>query len=182
MPGQRVLLTYQDYAELPDDGRQYELHEGELSVTPAPGTGHQRASGRLFRIVAEHVERHALGEVFYAPFDCILSDTTVVQPDLVFLDTSSLSRLSERGLEGPPTLAVEIISPYSARIDRVRKLQLYAQFGVPYYWIVAPDARTVEAYTLVDKAYEPSGSVILSTPGSLPPFADLVLDPAAIWR
>ena len=104
------------------------------------------------------------------------------KPDLVFLDTSSLSRLSERGLEGPPTLAVEIISPYSARIDRVRKLQLYAQFGVPYYWIVAPDARTVEAYTLVDKAYEPSGSVILSTPGSLPPFADLVLDPAAIWR
>ena len=74
-----------------------------------------------------------LGEVLYAPLDCILDDTTIVQPDLVFVDTTRLGQISERGIEGPPTLVIEIISPSTKRIDRVRKRQLYGRYGVPYY-------------------------------------------------
>ena len=82
MATHRPLLTYADYAALPDDGRCYELHEGELSVTPSPGTAHQQISGNLNDVLRPHVKQHALGLVVYAPLDVILADHTVVQPDL----------------------------------------------------------------------------------------------------
>jgi Uma2 family endonuclease len=83
----------------------------------------------------------------------ILSETTIVQPDLVYVSSAHASRVSARGIEGAPTLAVEIISPGTPRIDRVTKLQLYARFGVPHYWIVDPDAGALEACQLADAAY-----------------------------
>jgi Uma2 family endonuclease len=88
--------------------------------------------------------------------------------------------ISERGIEGAPTLAVEVLSPSTTRIDRDRKMKLYAEHGVPYYWIVDPVGRTVEAYTLVGAAYAAAGSVT-NEPAALPPFPDLAIDPAAVW-
>src|SRR5438105_11771266 len=154
MPRQRTALTYTDYAALPDDGRRYEVHDGELSVTPAPGPGHQRVSGNLSDILRPYVQRHGLGEVLYAPLDCILSADTVVQPDLIHLDRGRAHLVSRRGIEGPPTLVVEIVSPSTRLIDRERKRQIYARHGVPYYWIVDPDQRAIEAYALSDAGYE----------------------------
>jgi Uma2 family endonuclease len=177
----RVRLTYEDYAALPDDGRRYELHEGELSATPAPGIDHQDILGNLFVIVRGHVKARVLGKVLVSPVDCILENITVVQPDLVFVEMARLSVLSERAIEGPPTLAVEIISPSSAGIDRRRKLQLYARYAVPFYWIVDPHARTIEAHQFVDGRYRDVGSLSGATMMSLPPFPDLILDPAQIW-
>src|SRR5436190_6025615 len=150
MPGQRVILTYKDYEVLPADGRRYELHDGELSVTPAPGAGHQRTLRKLNQIIQQHVETYQLGEAFFAPFDCLLGETTVVQPDLLFVDRSRLSLVSERGVEGPPTLVVEVLSPSTTATDRGTKRQLYARYGVPYYWIVDPEGRTIEVHVLVE--------------------------------
>jgi Uma2 family endonuclease len=82
----RVVLTYKDYEALPADGRRYEIHDGELSVTPAPNTEHQRVSRNLFIVLHRYVEERRVGEVFYAPVDVILADTSIVQPDIVFLD------------------------------------------------------------------------------------------------
>ena len=141
----KAALTYRDYAALPDDGRRYELHCGELSVTPAPGTRHQRALIALGSRLYEHVRSQGLGEIHVAPTDSILSDVTVVQPDVLFVATDRLPIISERGIEGAPTLVVEVLSPSTSRIDRDRKLTLYAEHGVPYYWIVDPVERTVEA-------------------------------------
>lgn len=177
----RVRLTYEDYAALPDDGRRYELHEGELSVTPSPGTNHQDTLGNLFVIIRGHVSARGLGRVFFAPMDCILEDITVVQPDLVFVETAQLSVISARGIEGAPTLAVEIVSPSSAGIDRRRKLQLYARYAVPYYWIVDPPARTIEAHQLTNGAYRKAGTLSGTSGLSLPPFPDLMLDPREVW-
>lgn len=177
----RVRLTYEDYAALPDDGRRYELHEGELSVTPAPGVNHQDILGNLFVILRGHVNARGLGKVFVAPVDCILENITVVQPDVVFVETAHLSILSDRAIEGPPTLAVEIISSSSAVIDRRRKLQLYARYGVPYYWIVDPPARTIEAHELTQGTYRVVGALSGTAKVSLPPFPDLLLDPREIW-
>ena len=78
--------------------------------------------------------------------------------------------MSARGIEGPPTLAVEIISPSTPRIDRVTKLQLYARYGVPFYWIVDPDARAIEVYELAEGAYRLIASATGDAPVSLPPF------------
>ena len=181
MPSQRVILTYTDYEVLPADGRRYELHEGELSVTPAPSPQHQRISGNLNEVLRQHVKVRGLGEVFYAPIDCILGETTVVQPDLVFLETGRLSILSARGLEGPPTLIVEILSPTTTLIDRSTKRQLYARHGVPYYWIVDPEARTVEVYVLSEGGYQLAARAAGREAISPPPFPDLALVPVSLW-
>src|SRR5213593_1167764 len=147
--GTRIILTYRDYEALPADGRRYELHEGNLAVTPAPGTLHQRAVGMLYRLLSQYAEAHRLGDVFVSPVDCILSNATVVQPDIVYVESSRSSLVSPRGIEGPPTLVIEVLSPSSALIDQGIKRQLYARYGIPYYWIVASKA------TLSPKA--PSG-------------------------
>ena len=176
----RVGLTYSDYAALPDDGRRYELHWGELSVTPSPGTRHQRAIVALGSQLYQHVRARGLGEVFLTPTDCILSDITVVQPDVLYVATDRLTIISERGIEGAPTLAVEVLSPSTTRIDRERKVRLYAEYGAAYYWIVDPVGRTIEAYKLVGGAYVPASSVT-NEPVALPPFTDLQIDPAPLW-
>ena len=177
----RVRLTYEDYAALPDDGRRYELHEGELSVTPSPGTSHQATLLNLAVILHGHVNARELGEMFPAPVDCILENVTVVQPDIVFIETARRAVISERGIEGVPTLAVEVISPSTDGIDRRRKLQLYARYALPYYWIVDPPAQTIEAYQLAQGVYREAGRLSGTAMVSLPPFPDLLLDPRAIW-
>jgi Uma2 family endonuclease len=176
----RAVLTYSDYAALPDDGRRYELHWGELSVTPAPGTRHQGAIVNLIALLHEHVKSRGLGKIFVAPTDCILSNVTVVQPDVLYIATDRLAIISERGIEGAPTLVVEVLSPSTAPLDRGRKMKLYAEHGVPYYWIVDPESRSVEAYTLTGTAYALAGRVV-GEPGALPPFGDLPIAPVSIW-
>jgi Uma2 family endonuclease len=176
----RALLTYSDYAALPDDGRRYELHHGELSEIPTPGTRHQGAIVVLITLLHEHVRSRGLGKVFVAPTDCILSNVTVVQPDVFYIAADRLAIISERGIEGAPTLVVEVLSPSTAHLDRGRKMTLYAEHRVPYYWIVDPETRSVEAYTLIGAAYALAGRVT-SEPAALPPFSDLTVDPASIW-
>jgi Uma2 family endonuclease len=179
--GGRTVLTYRDYAALPDDGRRYELHDGELSVTPAPVPRHQRVSGALNAILRSHVLARGLGEVLYAPIDVILADTTIVQPDLVYLDPTRAHLVSGRGIEGPPTLVIEILSPSTSRIDRGIKAELYRRYGVPYYWIVDPDARTVEAYGLAEGRYALLARASGTEPVTLRPFPDLAFSPASLW-
>jgi Uma2 family endonuclease len=175
-----VILTYRDYEALPADGRRYELHDGQLIVTAAPGVPHQRVVGRLFVLLRQHVEEHRLGEVFVAPVDCILSETTVVQPDLVYLESGRSALVSARGIEGPPTLAVEIVSPSTAQVDRGAKLQLYGRHGIGHYWIVDPEQRSIEAYAAVDGGFRVIARLTGSDRGSLPPFSSLPIA-AAVW-
>jgi Uma2 family endonuclease len=179
--GERAVLTYRDYAALPDDGRRYELHDGELSVTPAPGTRHQRVIGTMHVLLRAHVEMHRLGEVFLSPVDCILSDTTVVEPDLVYLDPTQAHLVSERAIEGSPTLVVEVLSPSTTTIDRSRKRELYARHGIPYYWIVDPVAGRLEAYGLSEGRYTLLARASGTEAASLPPFPDLAFVPASLW-
>ncbi len=177
----RTVLTYKDYEALPANGRRYEIHEGELSVTPAPSPQHQQVIGNLFVLLYHHVKSHGLGEVLLSPIDCILSDITIVQPDIVYLETGRLSTITSRGIEGPPTLVSEILSPSTVQIDRGVKFQLYARHGIPYYWIVDPDGRSIEAYRLVEGTYQLTRRLEGPEPVSLSPFLDLALVPASLW-
>ncbi len=176
-----VVLTYEDYAALPADGRRYEIHDGELSVTPAPSPGHQRISRNLFRILDHHVMTNGLGEVLYAPLDVILSESCIVQPDLVYLDRGRLGAVTRRGIEGAPTLVVEVLSPSTTLIDRSTKRQLYARYGVPFYWLVDPEGRAIEALVLGPEGYSLAVRASGSEPLSLPPLPDLVLVPDSLW-
>jgi Uma2 family endonuclease len=181
MPTYGVVLTYKDYEALPNDGRRYEIHEGQLSVTPAPGTRHQRIIGDLYHLLRPHVESRGLGEVLLSPVDCILSDSTIVQPDLVYLDPTRAHLVSARGIEGPPTLVIEVLSPSTANIDRSTKQQLYRRFEIPYYWVVDPEARTVEAYGLAEGTYQLIQRASGDSPETLPPFPELAFVPASLW-
>ena len=177
----RVILTYRDYEALPADGKRYELHEGELSMTPAPGTQHQRFVLALAVLLREHVLAHGLGEVFISPIDCILSDITIVQPDIVFVDSGHASLISARGIEGAPTLAVEVISPSTATTDRGSKPNLYARYRVAHYWIADLELRRLDAHVLAGDAYRLAGRLAGAESGILPPFDNLRIDAAKLW-
>jgi Uma2 family endonuclease len=177
----RIVLNYKDYEALPNDGRKYEIHEGELSVTPAPTPQHQRFSRELFRILDAHVRQRELGEVFYAPIDVIFADTSIVQPDLVYLTSEQSALVTSRGIEGAPTLLVEILSPSTAQIDRHTKLQLYARHGVPHYWIVDGETRSIEAYALADGRYVLDARGAGDARFTARPFLDLEIALASLW-
>lgn len=154
IPQGKILLTYDDYCLLPNDRNRYEILDGELSVTPAPRTKHQSISSRLHRILANHVVANQLGDIFAAPTDVILAPTTVIQPDLIFISNDRRHIITERAIEGPPSLLIEILSPTTHRTDRLTKAQLYAKHHVPHYWLVDPDQPTLEAYELVIDHYD----------------------------
>lgn len=181
----RVALTYQDYAALPDTGQRYEIHDGELWATPAPTPLHQIVLFNLAKVLDAHAGVRNLGRIMVAPLDVILSDqpgeTTILQPDIIFLDRARLRSISHRAIEGPPTLAVEILSPSTAAADRTVKRDLYARYGVPYFWLVDLDARDIEAHVLRAGAYAMATRVSGAEPVDLPPFVDLGLVPSSLW-
>lgn len=151
----RVRFTYRDYCLLPEEKR-YELIEGELLMTPAPGTQHQTVLRRLFKVLEAFVSTRDLGQVWFAPLDVILSDEDVVQPDLLYVARDRLGIVTERGLRAAPDLVVEVLSEGTRERDRVVKRKLYAKYGVREYWLVDPDGRTVEVLTLGQEGYETS--------------------------
>lgn len=152
-PAGRIVMTYEDYCALPDDSRRYEILEGKLAMTPSPSRLHQQVSRNLLVILHSHVRETALGEVFSAPFDVILEETSVVVPDFLFVSRDRLGIVTDRGVEGAPDLIVEILSRGTARRDRVEKAQLYARHGVNHYWLISPEARTLEAFELAGTVY-----------------------------
>lgn len=148
LPTRPIILTYNDYIDFPDDGKRYEIINGEASMTPAPSTIHQSVSANLEFILIKHVKKKKLGRIFDAPVDVILNRTTVVQPDLVFVAKQRLSMVTERAIEGPPDLVVEILSPTTSQRDQGVKMQAYATFGVRYYWLVDSQAKTLVEHIL----------------------------------
>jgi len=145
--------TYEDWLKLPDDGWQYEVIDGELFMTPAPTTGHQRVSRDLGLAMVLFVKERNLGEVFYAPVDVYLpGQETPVQPDIVFVHRDHLGIIKERGIEGAPDIIVEVLSPTSWWKDRKVKYPLYERTGVPEFWLVDPEG-IVEVYVLKGEVY-----------------------------
>ena len=163
----KVRFNYRDYCLLPEDKR-YELIDGELFMPPAPGSAHQFILRNLEFLLWGFVSSNNLGQVAFAPFDVILSEEDVVQPDLLFVSRERSSIISERGCEGPPDLVVEVLSPSTQRRDRELKRKLYANYGVRELWLVDPETKTVEvlglqADDLTSQGVYPEG-VSLSSP------------------
>jgi Uma2 family endonuclease len=173
-------LDYSDLQVAPDDGRRYELVRGEIFVTPSPSPMHQRISKRLQRQLEAYFETRSLGEVFDAPIDLILTERDVFVPDLVVV--SDPSHITERGIEAPPTLIVEILSPSTRGQDRGLKARRYAELGVEHYWIVDPDRKRLECHRLAEGAFRPlihaEGDATLDHPS----WDVLVVDLAELWR
>jgi len=141
-----VKFTYEDYRTAPPDKR-YELLDGDLLMVPAPNLRHQRVQMALSTQLNVFIEERGLGKLFSAPCDVVLSDTDVVQPDLLFVSREREHLLSGgENVQGAPDLVVEILSPATADRDRGRKRDLYGGHGVTEYWLVDPIAETVSVH------------------------------------
>ena len=144
-----VKLTYEDYRNTPEDER-YELLDGELVMSEAPRIVHQQVDMDLGTLMNLFVKENNLGRVFSAPTDVVLSETAVVQPDLLFVSNERAHIITEQNIQGAPDLVVEILSPSTANRDWTIKRELYAAHGVKELWIVDPDARIVWVMLLRD--------------------------------
>ncbi|MGH8021842.1 MAG: Uma2 family endonuclease [Opitutaceae bacterium] len=158
MPPSRTeaeLLTVDDYRSTPE-GSRYQLVEGELIMAPAPNLYHQEIVGRLFRVLAAHVEQHDLGRVFVAPADVYLTEHNVVQPDVLFVAKARERLLAEDGIYGAPDLVVEVVSPSTARLEKTTKRRVYAQAGVDEMWLADPVLRQVHVYRFTQDPAKPA--------------------------
>src|SRR6266511_4202569 len=145
-------LTYEDLRAFPDDNLRRELIDGELIVTAAPATRHQRVVAKLVHRLYAYCEEHG-GEVLPAPFDIYFSETNVVEPDVVYVRPENRGRFERRFFRSAPDLVVEVSSPSTRRVELVRKRELYERFAVPEYWFVDLDADRVEVYRLEGDRY-----------------------------
>ncbi len=169
-----VKLTYEDYANIPGSER-YELIDGELILVSSPNEMHQRVSKRLLWLFRD-VEESGLGWVYDAPFDVILSDTDVVQPDLMFISKERADIITPANVQGAPNLVVEVLSPSTAQRDWTQKRDLYAKYGVRELWLVAPDAKLVWVMALTDGEYAIAGVYKEGQTLSSPTLAGLTID------
>ncbi|GAB6153123.1 Uma2 family endonuclease [Desulfosporosinus burensis] len=178
--------TYADYLTYPDDER-WEIIDGVPYMQSAPTWQHQSISRELMLQFGEYL-RNSQCQVFAAPFDLRLSDaevadedvTNVYQPDLVVI--CDKSKLKGTGYFGIPNLVIEILSPSTARTDRLLKFNMYEKFGVKEYWIVEPDMKLVSVFILQDnnrygrpELYTETSNVEVST------FPDLVIDLSIVF-
>ncbi len=144
---------YEDYLRLPEDSYRYEVIEGILVMTAAPAIKHQDAARNLLVALHLFVNQRGLGKVYDSPVDVRFSEQTIVQPDILFVARERLDIIQESYVEGAPDLIVEILSPANWVVDRRDKFAVYEAAGVREYWIVDPDAKTVEVYSLRQSRY-----------------------------
>ncbi len=130
-----------DHAALPDDPR-CELIHGRFYLSPSPSSLHQFVVGRIWRLLDDLAEATG-GLALPAPSDVRLADHTVAQPDVLYVSPERRD-IVQAWIEGAPDLVVEVLSPSTARMDRLLKLNRYAEAGVREYWLVDPATRTIE--------------------------------------
>jgi Uma2 family endonuclease len=152
--GVRTLkLTYEDYLHLPEDGKRHELIDGDHCVTPSPTPRHQLVLANLVGMLHAYLREHPLGRIYPAPLDVVLSDTDVVQPDLLFLAGGRQDLVTEKNLRGAPDFVVEVLSDSTRRTDEITKRHLYERHGVREYWIIDPVLETVKVYRLTEDGF-----------------------------
>jgi Uma2 family endonuclease len=146
--------TYDEIvAELPESNLPTELWDGELIRSPSPSFLHQEIVDRFHDLLKTWVRQRQLGKTVAAPMDMVLTIHRATQPDVMFISNEKLSIIKDR-VRGAADLVAEVISPGSRQRDRIDKRDLYEQHGVREYWIIDPEAKTVEVLHLERGAYQ----------------------------
>jgi len=155
LPAALERLTVDDYRATPE-GSRYQLIEGELMMAPAPNRYHQDILLNLLDILRAHLRAHPAGRVYLAPTDVYLTEHDVLQPDLFFVTKANLNRLAEDGLHGAPDLAIEVLSPGTAQLDKKAKRILYARHGTKELWLVDPLLLQIQVYDFARDKTKPT--------------------------
>lgn len=142
--------TYEDYLKLPEEpGYRLEILEGILVKEPSPSMSHQRVSRELGRQLMDFFDSFdPEGELFFAPLDVTLTNSNVLQPDILFVSGTRKEIMRQERIDGPCDLVVEIMSPTNRRKDRMQKMEIYRKAGIPHYWLADPEENTLEAFVL----------------------------------
>jgi len=154
MKAVRPRVSYADLERAPEDGRRYELYDGEVFVVPSPLPKHQVVALRIVEMVSEYVRQHG-GFCVTSPIDIVFSEYDVLQPDVIFFSPARAHLVDiNHVIRHAPDLCVEVLSPSTAPTDRGKKMQMFARYGVREYWIVDPAAETIEILELGPAGYE----------------------------
>ncbi len=177
-----VKLTVSHYMNLPDsEEKRYELVDGELHMVPSPTPEHQDIAMNLALLLAGFVRANKLGKVSCAPLDVVLSEEDVFQPDLLYISNARLGIRTQKNIQGAPDLVVEILSPGTRDRDRNIKRSRYARFGVREYWLVDPDARSIEVLKATESGFDTVGVYPESTVAVSPLLEGLRIEVADIF-
>lgn len=179
VPAAHKLTVDELWMLFPDETHvRHELIGGVHFVTPTPITGHQQLVGRLSFEIESYLRAHpGIGQLFGVPLDVVLSDHDVVEPDLILIADDQMEILTDKNVQGPPALVVEVLSPSTRRRDIGIKRQLFDRAGVREYWIVDGKVDRIEIHRRdADRALRLTGQIaadgggVLTTP-ILPGFA-----------
>ena len=176
--------TYEDYLLIPEEpGYRFEILEGDLVKEPSPSTQHQRVLRELGWRLMDYFERtDPEGELFFAPLDVTLTAANVLQPDILFVSGTRREIIRETRIDGPCDLVIEIMSPANRRKDRLQKMEIYRQAGIPHYWLADPEENTLEAFMLKEGYYTLAAAGEPGDQFTHPAFPGLELDLARIFH
>lgn len=149
----KLFFTKLDYDLLPE-GAPYQLIGGKLIMTPAPVPNHQKISRNLEFIILTWLKQNDFGEVYDSPIDVELNETTIVQPDLLIIKKERLDIIKEKRIVGAPDVVIEILSFENAYYDLRKKFKIYENAGIPEYWIVDPEIKSIEIYGNESRKYK----------------------------
>lgn len=175
------LFTAADYRAMPEDGKRYQLIEGDIIMAPAPNTFHQIVHGNLFFILKSYLVRSPLGTLFGAPCDVYLDDQNVYQPDLLFVTRDHAAYIEHDGIHGAPDLVIEILSASTAGLDR-RKRGHFAAAGTIEFWQIDPALRQIQRFVFAENPAKPVALIDEPETFLSPLFPDLVIDTKDIFR
>ena len=167
----------EDYWILPE-GEPVQLLRGRLIVSPSPNILHQLIVvrlGELFSAIADQTDGFAV----VAPMDTVLSEHTIPQPDVIYIRNANKGIIEDR-VRGVPDLVIEVLSPSTARVDRLEKLDLYARHGIAEYWIVDPEPQVFEFLILKDGNYHEEFAQ--SDRYASPQFPEVQIDLTNFWK
>jgi len=176
-------MTAEQFFQLGEDpvGIRLELVDGEIAVGPSITPRHSYATMQLATFLDAQNDSQNIGEV-YSGVGIVLDHFTVRRPDILYYQKARTHLVGEIAMQGPPDLAVEVISPSSVEIDRVDKFAQYRSAGVANYWIVDPGSKTIEAWRLENGQYISAGRGEQGQTVQLPPFPDLSIPLSRLWR
>jgi len=144
----QVKFTYDDYRQLPDDGKRYEIIDGELYMATSPTSNHQKNVRNFIFTLTFYLRNHPIGEAIQGPLEVFFSETNLAQPDVMFIGKDRLNIIKPTQIKGAPDLVIEVLSPSTEKRDRTITLEMYARFGVREYWMAKEKTATVEIFRL----------------------------------
>ena len=179
-------FTYNELLEMPDDGRHYEILDGELIVNAAPIPRHQVIAFNIASILRAYVRPRKTGTVFIAPIDVVFTQEWVVEPDIIYIQKQRMSIVTRTNISGAPDLAIEVLSDSTRKRDEITKRRAYEDFGVGEYWIVDPELESLKVFRRNDQGrYERVVEVSTEIAGSMitsPLFPDLEIALAEVFE